>query len=32
MRRDDEPIRGHGLGLLAFFGHMVLQAGAERGE
>jgi hypothetical protein len=32
MRMDDEHIVGHGLGLLAFFGHRFLQSGAERGE
>jgi hypothetical protein len=32
MRMDDEHILGHGLGLLAFVGHMFLQSGAERGE
>ena len=32
MRMDDEHIVGHGLGLLAFFGHTFLQSGAERGE
>jgi hypothetical protein len=32
MRMDDEHMLGHGLGLLAFFGHTFLQSGAERGE
>ena len=32
MRMDDEHSVGHGLGLLAFFGHTFLQSGAERGE
>ena len=30
-RRDDEHILGNGRGLLAFFGHLFLQSGAERG-
>jgi hypothetical protein len=32
MRMDAEHMLGHGLGLLAFFGHTFLQSGAERGE